>query len=66
MVDEMVRPFLANFFFNNKVLLKLVASVALVDFVVELFVLVPSGKRVSEFELLSDVPFEEPILGVNL
>jgi hypothetical protein len=65
-VDEIVRPFLANFFFNNNVLLKLVASVALEDFVLVLLVLTPLGKSVSELDSLSDVPFELPILGVNL
>ena len=65
-MDEIVRPFLANFFFNNKVLLKLVASVALEEVVALLFVFVPFGKKVSELDSLVDVPLEIPMLGVNL
>ncbi len=66
MVDDMVRPFFTNFFFNNNVLLKLVASVAFEDVVALLLVFVPFGKKVSELDSLVDVPLEIPILGVNL
>ena len=65
-VDDMVRPFFTNFFFNNNVLLKFIASVAFEDVVALLFVFVPFGKKVSELDSLSEVPFESPILGVNL
>ena len=65
-MDEIVRPFLANFFFNNNVLLKFSASVAFEDVVALLLVFVPFGKKVSELDSLADVPLEIPILGVNL
>jgi len=49
MVEEMVRPFFANFFLNNKLLAALLASVTLVDAerVALVLVLKASGKKVS-------------------
>ena len=44
MVDEIVRPFLANFFLNNKVLAALTASEALEDIVVLLLSKLPFVK----------------------
>ena len=66
MVDEIVRPFLANFFLNNKLLEAFVASETLEEVVLVLLVKVPSGKKVSVPDTLFDVLCCVVILGVNL
>ena len=53
-VDEMVRPFLANFFLNNKLPEALNASDSVEELVWEVLAILPSGKKVEAEDIVEE------------
>ena len=66
MVEEIVRPFLANFFLNNKLPDAFNASVSLEELVSEELAILPSGKIVVAEEIHKALLCCVVIAGVNL